>query len=181
MNEHQGATSAPRTGAEPDRATPVGDQVQGQDRDQGPAAHHYAANPYPGYAPWFAPPPWPVDPRFSQYGPYSGFAHPGAPSSHGANPMWMPPDAYSHGHQGYGPDSGAGQGARVSELVDEIASGGNGLSSLSKMLNLDDVDFWKGALVGAAAVLLLTSDSVQNALFRNGSAANPRNGSEDHS
>jgi hypothetical protein len=32
-------------------------------------------------------------------------------------------------------------------------------------------DFWKGALVGAAAVLLLTNESVQNALFKTGARA----------
>ncbi len=53
----------------------------------------------------------------------------------------------------------------------ELANGGNGLSSLSKMLDLDDKDFWKGALLGAAVVLLLTNDSVQNTLFRTGAKA----------
>lgn len=59
----------------------------------------------------------------------------------------------------------------MAELVDEIANGGNGLASLSKMLNLEDTEFWKGALVGAAAVLLLTNDSVQSALFKGGAKA----------
>jgi len=56
----------------------------------------------------------------------------------------------------------------MAEVMNEIASGGNGLSSLTKMLDLDDSEFWKGALVGAAAVLLLTNESVQNALFKTG-------------
>jgi hypothetical protein len=56
----------------------------------------------------------------------------------------------------------------MAELVDEIANGGNGLSSLSKMLNVDDSEFWKGALLGAAAVLLLTNESVQGALLKTG-------------
>jgi hypothetical protein len=62
---------------------------------------------------------------------------------------------------------GAG-GAGMAQLVDEIANGGNGLSSLTKMLDFDDSEFWKGALLGAAAVLLLTNESVQSALFKTG-------------
>ena len=36
------------------------------------------------------------------------------------------------------------------------------------MLNLDDKEMWKGALIGAAVMLLLTNESVQNALFKTG-------------
>lgn len=54
----------------------------------------------------------------------------------------------------------------MSQLMEELAGGGNGLSSLSQMFNLDDKELWKGALIGAAVVLLLTNDSVQNALFK---------------
>jgi hypothetical protein len=39
------------------------------------------------------------------------------------------------------------------------------------MLNLDDSEFWKGALIGAAAVLLLTNESVQSMLFKTGAKA----------
>jgi hypothetical protein len=39
------------------------------------------------------------------------------------------------------------------------------------MLNLDDSEFWKGALVGAAAVLLLTNETVQDTLFKTGARA----------
>lgn len=56
----------------------------------------------------------------------------------------------------------------MTSLMEELANGGNGLSSLTRMLNLDDKEFWKGALVGAAAVLLLTNESVQGALFKTG-------------
>ncbi len=55
--------------------------------------------------------------------------------------------------------------------MEEINNGGSGLHSLGKMLNLDDSEFWKGALVGAAAVVLLTNESVQNALFKTGAKA----------
>jgi hypothetical protein len=56
----------------------------------------------------------------------------------------------------------------MADLVDEIANGGNGLSSLGKMLNFEDSEFWKGALLGAATVLLLTNESVQGALLKTG-------------
>jgi hypothetical protein len=59
----------------------------------------------------------------------------------------------------------------MQQLFEEIAEGGNGLSALSQMLSLDDTEFWKGALVGAAAVLLLTNDQVQDALFKSGAKA----------
>jgi hypothetical protein len=35
-------------------------------------------------------------------------------------------------------------------------------------LNFEDTDFWKGALVGAAAVMLLSNEGVQNLLFGGG-------------
>ena len=76
----------------------------------------------------------------------------------------------SQGHTG-GQGAGARHGAGMNDLVAEIASGGNGLSSLTKMLDFSDTDFWKGALVGAAAVLLLTNESLQQALFNTGAKA----------
>ncbi|MGB0126458.1 MAG: YtxH domain-containing protein [Rhodocyclaceae bacterium] len=83
-----------------------------------------------------------------------------------------PPQFASPYPPGYAPDMASaamGQQARgpnMAQVMQEIANGGNGLSSLTKLLDFDDKDFWKGALVGAAAVLLLTNDSVQRALFR---------------
>jgi hypothetical protein len=68
----------------------------------------------------------------------------------------------------YAPHSGQGQsqGNGITQAMQEIANGGSGLSSLSKLLDFDDKDFWKGAMVGAAAILLLTNENVQRALFR---------------
>jgi hypothetical protein len=68
-------------------------------------------------------------------------------------------------------DAARGQRGGMSEVLQELANGGNGLSSLPRLLNLEDSEFWKGALVGAAAVLLLTNDSVQDALFKTGARA----------
>lgn len=79
------------------------------------------------------------------------------------------------GAPGAGAQAGAGQGpgpqAGMQQLFEELAEGGNGLNSLTRMLSLDDTEFWKGALVGAAAVLLLTNDQVQDALFKSGAKA----------
>jgi hypothetical protein len=69
----------------------------------------------------------------------------------------MPPPA--------GPGAGRAQQPAMAEVVEELANGGNGLATLGRMLNVDDSQFWKGALIGAAAVLLLTNESLQQALF----------------
>lgn len=111
-----------------------------------------------------------------------GMAQGGMPNMGGAQGMhhaqyaypYMPHMAMGPGYPmpplpGYPPGMGqmtnphAGQG--MARAMQEMANGG-GLSSLTKLLDFDDKDFWKGALVGAAAVLLLTNDSVQRALFR---------------
>ncbi|WP_459862676.1 hypothetical protein [Endothiovibrio diazotrophicus] len=75
------------------------------------------------------------------------------------------------GHPGMAGQGGGPRGPGMAELVEEIAGGGSGLAGLTRMLDLDDHDSWKGALVGAAAVLLLTNDSVQQALFKTGAKA----------
>lgn len=91
---------------------------------------------------------------------------------HDAVPGWPGYGYAASATPGYAPGmdamgqrrAGGAQG--VAQVMQEIAGGGNGLSSLAKLLDFDDKDFWKGALVGAAAALLLTNDSVQRALFR---------------
>lgn len=122
---------------------------------------------------WEGPPPW-----THQYAGY-GAANPWPPHHHHpewseVSPPWHQAPAFG---PGYGPSPHAGHagwghgyahGARISDLIDEVANGGTGLSSLSRMLNLDDVEFWKGALVGAVAVLVLTNHSVQSLLFGEG-------------
>jgi uncharacterized protein YidB (DUF937 family) len=152
------------------------------------------AAPYPGYGGMGA---YPGQPPYGGPGMHPGMPpHPaayGVPP--GVDPYWVhqaqaqaghappaypyagmaPPNAHWQGygpgveqHAGSGRMAGAARGAGMAELVDEIANGGNGLSSLGKMLNFDDSECWKGALLGAAAVLLLTNDSVQGALFKTG-------------
>lgn len=81
---------------------------------------------------------------------YAGQAMPGMPM--GAAP---------------GQAQGQGRGPGMAEVMEDIANG-DGISGLSKMLNFDDTEFWKGALIGAAAVLLLTNETVQDTLFKTG-------------
>lgn len=104
-----------------------------------------------------------------------GGAQPGSQANW--QPNWQPnyQPSFQPGFQP-GFQSGSPQGnhqrqgrqAGVSQVIEEIASGGNGLNSLSRLLNFDDTEFWKGALVGAAAVMLLSNESVQNLLFSGG-------------
>ncbi len=99
-----------------------------------------------------------------QPGPYQPMQ--GAPAGMGAAPYAAPPVGAHHSGA-----AGAGRQAGMSELIDELANGGNGLASVGRLLNLEDSEFWKGALVGAAAVLLLTNESVQDVLFKTGAKA----------
>jgi hypothetical protein len=70
-----------------------------------------------------------------------------------------------------GVGAGRGQGAAMAQMLDDMAGGNGNIARLGSLLNLDDSEFWKGALVGAAAVLLLTNDTVQDALFKTGAKA----------
>lgn len=117
-----------------------------------------------------------------QHPAYQGYGYVAPPPGYGHPSGMVPPypgqgigsqmagDGVAQGPGAVAGHAGQGRGA-VTELLDEISSGGNGLASLTKMLNLDDTEFWKGALVGAAAVLLFTNDSVQSALFKTGAKA----------
>lgn len=109
----------------------------------------------------FAMPPFPAAPPYG-YGfpacamPTWGYAWPpGAAFVPSAAAAAAPP-----------PDAAAPAGG-MAKLMQDLAGGnGSGLSGLTQLLSLDDKEFWKGALVGAAAVLLLTNEGVQRALFR---------------
>ncbi|MEY6433938.1 hypothetical protein ABC977_16155 [Thioalkalicoccus limnaeus] len=149
-------------------------QTAGAGRAPGDAAmggfpnHGYGGQPPAGMMPpGVGPAPWPAPPQggYPYHPPYPyPYHYPYGPYPPG------PAQGYYYGG-GTGPGPQAGQTAGMGGLVDELANGGSGLSSLSKMLNLDDGEFWKGALVGAAAVLLLTNESVQSALFKAGAQA----------
>jgi len=113
-----------------------------------------------GYAP-------PAMPQGMYYG-QPGMPYPGAmPYYHAPYPYPHPPMAPSPMPGAAAMGAAPGQGPNMAEMMQDFADG-NGLSSLGKMLNFDDTEFWKGALIGAAAVLLLTNSSVQDALFKGG-------------
>lgn len=98
-----------------------------------------------------------------------GFAYGPPPGAYGPGPGWT---AYPPGfgaQQGMGPDPAtAGMQAAMSEFADQ-----SGLGALKGFLNFTDGEFWKGALVGAAIVLLMTNEDLRSALL--GSAARTAN------
>ena len=157
--EHPNAASQAQSGA----AAGGGESWPGA----GPAGYQNAPPPahafYPPPYPYPYPPPGYYPPPAAPYWSSAPLQHEGYGYGYGYGEPYGPNTAASAGHTGAG--YGAGHGARVSDLVNEVAGGGSGLSSLTRMLDLDDIDLWKGALVGAAAVLLLTNRSVQSALF----------------
>lgn len=129
----------------------------------------YAPSHAPGYAPGYASGAPHAPPGHAAFGHFDtgqgyapGQAGAGQPGGWGAE---MGGAGMAGAHPGAHAHAGQGRQAGVSDLIEEIASGGNGLNSLSRLLNFDDTEFWKGALVGAAALLLLSNESVQNALF----------------
>jgi len=82
------------------------------------------------------PPPWPA--AAPGYGPPPPHPHPNAPP--------------------------AGAHDDLAAAMGEAAER-NGLGMLKGMLNFEDGDFWKGALVGAAVVLLMTNDELRGSLI----------------
>jgi hypothetical protein len=121
---------------------------------------YYSGNPgYPGYGHHYPPYAQMPPPYYTPYPPGYPAGNPGAPP--------VPPHGGGAGapaEQNHRPD--------MNQLINGIANGdANSLSSLGQLMNFDDKEFWKGALIGAAAVLLLTNDSVQSSLFRAGGKA----------
>ena len=98
-------------------------------------AQHAAYHAQPGHG-WYAPPPG--------YGPppYPGVT-PGASPGIGANDPAM-----------------AGFTAAMGDIAEK-----NGLGMFKDFLNFDDSEFWKGALVGAAVILLFTNEELRNSLI----------------
>jgi hypothetical protein len=106
------------------------------------------ASPWPGYPPpgfVMAPPPY-------GYGPYGAAAYLGP----GAGPGQ--PWAAAHGGAAPGPEA-QGFGAAMGNIADQA-----GLGMLKDFFSFGDGDFWKGALVGAAVMLLLTNENLRDAL-----------------
>lgn len=131
-----------------------GETNQGQ--GQGHARHQQAAQPAP-YPPQPTPQaaPYPYPPPY-----WPGYAY--------AAPQYAPAPGMGqmHGQQAAYPPPQQPPPSGLNQMVQEMTSGTPGLASLTKLLDFDDKDFWKGAMVGAAAVLLFTNGGVQRALFR---------------
>jgi|GEM_PF-2451986 len=87
-----------------------------------------------------------------------GHAH-GHEHSRGAGEL--PHGWYYYGPQppwAAGPPTGGGaDNSELMEAVDRLSRGDVSPSTLGKLFNLNDRDFWTGALVGSAAVLVLTN------------------------
>jgi len=123
---------------------------------------------HPGWAPDGVPPhPWyaghaagPGDPAATAgpwaYGPPPWYGYPG-PYATPPMPPWA---------QGAGPDAAnVGDAAALEAMLSDMADK-NGLGPLKSLLNWQDGDFWKGALVGAAVVLLLNNNELRQTLLK---------------
>lgn len=113
----------------------------------GPAGH--GPGPAGGHAPYHGyyaaqVPPW------AAYGP-----PPGPPPGFGPGPFAGPGAAAP----------GAGLGAALGDMAEQ-----NGMGMLRNFFSFGDDEFWKGAVVGAALVMLVTNDKLRESIFE--SAAN---------
>lgn len=122
---------------------------------------------------------------YGQMPPYGPYPPPGYGAAPGAIPPGYPWQGYMG--QGYGgmppygqysgppPETGPGHGpapnpeqtaarAGLASALGDIADK-SGLGMFKDLFNLEDGEFWKGAMVGAAAVLLLTNDNLRNSLM----------------
>ncbi len=93
----------------------------------------------------------------------------------------MPPPMQPHAHPqmfGQMPPQMPGLDPSATQSSNTGAAGGNGfaaalgdiadssgLGMFKNLFNLDDSDFWKGALVGAAAMLLISNEGLRDSLI----------------
>ncbi|TVQ88218.1 MAG: hypothetical protein EA400_09505 [Chromatiaceae bacterium] len=157
---------------------PAGQPAWAPGQAPGPAyspAYGQAAYGVPAYgqAAYGAPAYGPAAYGAPAYGAAPHGAMPSHAGAHGAGQHGLPPGMQPSQQPGQQPGQHQGPRAQagLNDLVEEISNGGNGLASLGRMLNLEDSEFWKGALIGAAAVLVVTNDAVHDLLFKTGAAA----------
>lgn len=146
-----GATSTPTGNMGP---PPGADAMPGYGYGSQGAWPHHPAMGWPGgpAGPWYPPPGYGMGPPPYGYGPYGPAGYGGAPFGHaatGSAPGATPPGAES-----------AGFGAALGNLADQA-----GLGMFKDFFSFDDGEFWKGAMVGAAVVLLLTNENLREALI----------------
>lgn len=79
--------------------------------------------------------------------PYGWYYYGPDPAMQGAAPGPEGPGGPAHGDDA----------AAYRDAFDQLARGDLNADTLGKLFNLNDRDFWKGALVGAAATLVLTN------------------------
>jgi len=104
--------------------------------------------------------------------PGTQFAGPGAtpmsyqqPPAHSQAPGQAPHVCDHESDHGPGhPKHDAHQYGQFMGLVNDLANGNADASRLMSFLGSLDNQFWKGALVGVSATLLLTNDTVKNAI-----------------
>jgi hypothetical protein len=158
----QNAGGAPAaTNAAGATATPTGHMGPAPDPYAMPGHGHGAPGAWPHHptigwsggpaGPWYPPPGYAMGAPHYGYGPY-GPAGYGAPFGHadsGSAPGSVPPGVKS-----------AGLGAAMGNLADQA-----GLGMFKDFFSFDDGEFWKGAMVGAAVVLLLTNEGLRDALI----------------
>ena len=125
-------------------------------------------NPYGANATGMPPWGWPygqVPPEHLQ----QGYAHQAGYHAHPGYGWYAPPPGYGPPPQA-APGAPPGVGANDPTMAGLSAAMGdlaekNGLGMFKDFLNFDDGEFWKGALVGAALVLLFTNEDLRNSLI----------------
>jgi len=94
----------------------------------------------------------------SGYVPCPGYCAASTQGWQGAQPGYaMPPPAAAQFAAAGAP---GGLAAAMNDIADK-----SGLGMFKDFLNLDDGEFWKGALVGAAVVLLMTNEDLRNSMI----------------
>ena len=146
----QAAGPAPEAGADPYGA---GWQIP---------PHHAQGTNYTGAPPWgWAYGQFPPEQMPPGYAPHAGYyAHPG-------QGWYAPPPGYAPPPQPQMPPGAPGSDpamAGFSAAMGDMAEK-SGLGMFKDLLNFDDGEFWKGALVGAALVMLLTNEELRNSLI----------------
>lgn len=147
------SATAPESGS-------AGFEQAGSDGSSGPdgaPAQTAEALPYGWY--YFGPDPFQAGgPAATQWGAWQGETWQGGGAGQARHPQAHHPEAH-HPEAQYPGSAPAEEPAHhaMKEAFDRLSRGDLSAESLGKLLDLDDREFWKGALVGAAATLIATN------------------------
>ena len=134
---------------------------------------------YPPYGyPWYPYPPMPQGMAWPQNGqmppqpqmpPQMAMGFP--PVGFLPAPQGAVPPQFAHPHHHHHHHAAAQQGVDWSQYAQHVVDGAMGdqaglLKNIISTVGMDDKEFWKGAMVGAAVTLLLTNDSVRGMLMQ---------------